>query len=134
MTFGNIGYSFTSPVMDRHLEKLSARAMDALPQPVLLVRPVGRIAHRNAAAARDLPGGDDLAAVLQPPEGASPLDWSAAIDALADASGAVTERNVPLAKSGGRRMLADVQFAALGEVETDGLTFRPKKVFPPAAN
>jgi hypothetical protein len=110
--------------MDRHVEKLSARAMDALSQAVLLVRPDGRVVHRNAAAQRDLPGGDDLAAVLQPPEGEAPLDWAAAMDALAAGPAGADPplvRNVPLTKPGGRRMLADVQFADLGEADGEKL-------------
>ncbi len=102
--------------MDRHIENLSALALDALPQPVLLVRVDGKVLHRNAAAAGELPGGDDLASVLQSPEDASGDAIAAAVDSLAAGQSSAGQPNVPLVKAGGRRMTADLYFAALGEL------------------
>jgi signal transduction histidine kinase len=84
------------------------------------------VVHRNAAAERGLPGGEDLATVLQAPEGEAAPDWPAAMDALADGpavagTGPTLMRNVPLVKPGGRRMLADLQFSDLGEADGEKL-------------
>ncbi|MFP3937913.1 MAG: two-component system sensor histidine kinase NtrB [Phycisphaerae bacterium] len=106
--------------MDRHTEKLSALALEALAQPVLLVRADGRIAHRNDAA-RELPDGDDLASVLRPWGQSATTDFSATMDELFTGEGRLTARDVPVLKSGSREMVADVDFVALGEVEGERL-------------
>lgn len=104
--------------MDRHIEKLSALALDAIAQPVLLVGADGGIVHRNAAAASDLPDGDDLARVLRPSSSEVATDFSAAMDSLFAGQRCTTVRNVPVLKSGSRSMVADVDFAVLEA--TDG--------------
>ncbi|MGC9453335.1 MAG: two-component system sensor histidine kinase NtrB [Phycisphaerae bacterium] len=102
--------------MDRYIEKLSGLAIEALAQPVLVVAADGSIVHRNPAAG-ELPDGRDLAAVLRASEPSPTTDFAAVMDELFSGGGRLTVRNVPVVKSGSRSMVADVDLAALGEVE-----------------
>lgn len=91
---------------------MALKAMDCLPQAVLIVDSHGKILSRNRAGQALLPEGDDVSAVLRSPSGAA-IDWKADITALVEEPFGLTTRNVTLAGCGSRQLLVDVYLRRL---------------------
>jgi signal transduction histidine kinase len=98
--------------MQSRMQELALKAMDCLPQAVLIVDSHGKILARNRAGQALLPEGDDVSAVLRSPSGAA-IDWKADITALVEEPFGLTTRNVTLAGRGSRQLLVDVYLRRL---------------------
>ena len=93
-------------------KELAWSALNLLPQAVLIVSGDGAVLVRNAAAGDMLPAGDRVSQVLRPPEGGSP-DWRTDLAAVAQEPAGIVQRNVTLAGTGSRQLLADVYLCHL---------------------